>query len=72
MASVVLMLSIFSMTLVVPSEPAFYFPSDYGSHDSRLHEYSSRNAESSHSSGQADKSDHSSKNEASISDLYPR
>ncbi|KAL8468866.1 hypothetical protein ACS0TY_031902 [Phlomoides rotata] len=72
MASVVLMLSSSSMTLAVPTEPAFYFSSGYGSHDSRLQEYSSRTAENSHSSRQVNKSDHSSQNEASISDLYPR
>ncbi|KAL8468868.1 hypothetical protein ACS0TY_031904 [Phlomoides rotata] len=72
MASVVLMLNSSSMTLAVPSEPAFYFSSGYGSHDSRLQEHSSTTAENSHSPRQANKSNHSSRNEASISDLYPR
>ncbi|GFP94682.1 cysteine-rich receptor-like protein kinase 10 [Phtheirospermum japonicum] len=36
MASVVLMLNSFSITLGIPSEPAFYMPSDYGSDTSAL------------------------------------
>ncbi|KAL8461342.1 hypothetical protein ACS0TY_032719 [Phlomoides rotata] len=76
MASVVLMLSSFSMTLAVPSAPAFNFPNGNDSDASRFHDYNSRNArapEFDHSSGQADhQSDHSSQNEVSISELYPR
>ncbi|KAL3627582.1 hypothetical protein CASFOL_028945 [Castilleja foliolosa] len=67
MASVVLMLNSFSITLAIPSEPAFYMPSDYGSDTSAL----LHNKSSSNSNVQT-QSDTSSRNEASISDLYPR
>ncbi|XP_011076612.1 putative receptor-like protein kinase At4g00960 [Sesamum indicum] len=60
MASVVLMLSSFSLTLGVPSEPAFYVPSGYGSDVPHFQEYNSI------------QSDHSSRNDASITDLHPR
>ncbi|KAK4385260.1 Cysteine-rich receptor-like protein kinase [Sesamum angolense] len=67
MASVVLMLSSFSLTLGVPSEPAFYAPSGYDSNVPLFQEYNSRDHE--HNSIQ---SDHSSRNDASITDLHPR
>ncbi|KAL0321786.1 UNVERIFIED_CONTAM: Cysteine-rich receptor-like protein kinase [Sesamum calycinum] len=67
MASVVLMLSSFSLTLGVPSEPAFYAPSGYDSNVPLFQEYDSRDHE--HNSIQ---SDHSSRNDASITDLHPR
>ncbi|KAL0363261.1 UNVERIFIED_CONTAM: Cysteine-rich receptor-like protein kinase [Sesamum calycinum] len=67
MASVVLMLSSFSLTLGVPSEPAFYAPSSYDSDVSLLQENNSRNYE--HNSTQSDRS---SKNDASISEFHPR
>ncbi|KAL3627578.1 hypothetical protein CASFOL_028941 [Castilleja foliolosa] len=58
MASVFLMLNSVSLTMATPTEPAFYMPSDYGSNISN--------------SNLQTQSDTSSKNEASISDLYPR
>ncbi|KAL3627577.1 hypothetical protein CASFOL_028940 [Castilleja foliolosa] len=58
MASVVLMLNSVSFTMATPTEPAFYMPSDYGSNSSN--------------SNLQTQSDTSSRNEASISDLYPR
>ncbi|KAL0305888.1 UNVERIFIED_CONTAM: Cysteine-rich receptor-like protein kinase [Sesamum radiatum] len=67
MASVVLMLSSFSLTLGVPSEPAFYAPSSYDSDVSLLQENNSRNYE--HNSTQSYRS---SKNDASISEFHPR
>ncbi|GER52983.1 cysteine-rich receptor-like protein kinase [Striga asiatica] len=72
MASVVLMLNSFSLTLAAPSEPAFYMPSDYGSDSSLLQEHRLRESDyknSSKSSIPSDKS--SSRNDASITDLYP-
>ncbi|KAK6124042.1 hypothetical protein DH2020_042211 [Rehmannia glutinosa] len=45
MASVILMLNSFSLTLAVPTEPAFYLPSDYGSDTSLLQEHNSRETE---------------------------
>ncbi|GFQ05807.1 cysteine-rich receptor-like protein kinase 26, partial [Phtheirospermum japonicum] len=74
MASVVIMLNSFSLTLAIPSEPAFYMPSDYGSDTSLLQENDSRQSEygnSSKSNIQAAQSDNSSRNDASI-DMYPR
>ncbi|GER52984.1 cysteine-rich receptor-like protein kinase [Striga asiatica] len=73
MASVVLMLNSFSLTLAAPSEPAFYMPSDYGSDSSLLQDHRLRESDyknSSKSSIPSDKS--SSRNDASITDLYPR
>ncbi|GFP94683.1 cysteine-rich receptor-like protein kinase 26 [Phtheirospermum japonicum] len=67
MASVVLMLNSFSITLGIPSEPAFYMPSDYGSDTSAL----LQDKNSSNSNVQTH-SGTSSRNEASVSDLYPR
>ncbi|KAL3627579.1 hypothetical protein CASFOL_028942 [Castilleja foliolosa] len=58
MASVVLMLNSVSFTMATPTAPAFYMPSDYGSNSSN--------------SNLQTQSDTSSRNEASISDLYPR
>ncbi|GFP94691.1 cysteine-rich receptor-like protein kinase 41 [Phtheirospermum japonicum] len=75
MASVVLMLNSVSLTLAAPTEPAFYMPSHYGSDSlALLHENNSSGYEyknSSNSNAQT-QSDTSSRNEASISDLYPR
>ncbi|KAK6124047.1 hypothetical protein DH2020_042210 [Rehmannia glutinosa] len=74
MASVILMLNSFSLTLAVPIEPAFYLPSDYGSDTSHLQEHNSREPEYNNSSKSniLAQSDHSSRNDASITDLYPR
>ncbi|KAK6149804.1 hypothetical protein DH2020_017329 [Rehmannia glutinosa] len=74
MASVILMLNSSSLTLAVPTEPAFYLPSDYGSDTSLLQEHNSRETEYNNSSKSniLAQSDHSSKNDASITDLYPR
>ncbi|KAK4439300.1 Cysteine-rich receptor-like protein kinase [Sesamum alatum] len=67
MASVALMLSSFSLTLGVPSQPAFYEPSSYDIDVSLPQENNSRDYE--HNSTQ---SDHSSKNDASITEFHPR
>ncbi|KAL2244888.1 UNVERIFIED_CONTAM: Cysteine-rich receptor-like protein kinase 26 [Sesamum indicum] len=67
MASVVLMLNSFSLTLGVPSEPAFYAPSSYDSDVSLLQENNSRNHD--HNSTQSDRS---SRNDASITEFHPR
>ncbi|CAA0835942.1 Cysteine-rich receptor-like protein kinase 29 [Striga hermonthica] len=67
MASVVVMLNSFSITLAVPSEPAFYMPSDYCSNTS---EHNSRDSE--YKSFLPVLSDNCSRNDASITDLYPR
>ncbi|KAK3024971.1 hypothetical protein RJ639_042778 [Escallonia herrerae] len=69
MASVVLMLNSFSLTLPVPSEPAFFMHSNADPMFALLSEYSSRTRDSSKSTR---RSAHFSKNEASISELYPR
>ncbi|CAA0835943.1 Cysteine-rich receptor-like protein kinase 29 [Striga hermonthica] len=75
MASIVLMINSFSLTLAAPSEPAFYMPSDYGSdsqllQEHRLRESDYRNHSSKSSVPSEDKP--SSRNDASITDLYPR
>ena len=61
MASIVLMLSSFSLTLPVPSEPAFFMHSSG--------EYSSEKSESSEWKNASAKV---SNNDASVSELYPR
>ncbi|KAL1537399.1 hypothetical protein AAHA92_29918 [Salvia divinorum] len=63
MASVVLMLSSFSITLNLPSKPAFYAATGYGSDASLIH-----NADSTNSHHETT----SSRNDASITDLHPR
>ncbi|KAG6392301.1 hypothetical protein SASPL_146516 [Salvia splendens] len=75
MASVVIMLSSASISLTVPSEPAFYFSG--GGYTPRRSHYSSRERESSVNILQsrasvADQSDHSSNNDVSITELHPR
>ncbi|KAK4433407.1 Cysteine-rich receptor-like protein kinase [Sesamum alatum] len=60
MASLVLMLSSLSLTLRVPSKPAFYVPSGNDSDVPLFEGYNST------------QSQHSSRNDASITDLYPR
>ncbi|KAL6546710.1 hypothetical protein OROMI_022431 [Orobanche minor] len=74
MASVILMLNSFSLSLAIPSEPAFYMPSYYGSDTSLLLEGNSRESEhrASSQNNLPTQSDSSSRNEASITDLYPR
>ncbi|KAL3643345.1 hypothetical protein CASFOL_014160 [Castilleja foliolosa] len=75
MASVVIMLNSFSLTLGVPSEPAFYMPTDYGSDTSLLQGSDSRKSEygnSSKSKVKVAQSDNSSRNDASITDMQPR
>ncbi|KAK3039728.1 hypothetical protein RJ639_027069 [Escallonia herrerae] len=68
MASVVLMLNSFSITLSVPSEPAFFMHSSINP-EFPLWEYSSGANDSNQSTS---KYAHFSNNEASISDLHPR
>ncbi|KAK2986532.1 hypothetical protein RJ640_005574 [Escallonia rubra] len=69
MASVVLMLNSFSITLPLPSEPAFFMHSSIDPEFPLLHEYSSGAKDSGQSTS---KSAHFSENEASISELHPR
>ncbi|KAL1537396.1 non-specific serine/threonine protein kinase [Salvia divinorum] len=73
MASVVIMLSSASISLAVPSEPAFY---SSGGYTPRRSNYNSRELESINTrqspASAADQSDHSSNNEVSITDLHPR
>ncbi|KAK6124434.1 hypothetical protein DH2020_041811 [Rehmannia glutinosa] len=74
MASIIHMLNSSSLTLPVPTEPAFYLPSDYGSNTSLLQEHNLREPEYNNSSKSniLAQYDHSSRNDASITDLYPR
>lgn len=71
MASVALILSSSTMTLPVPSEPAFYMASHYGPRDSAF-----RNLKDSDSTEalklKTDASEGSSQNNVSITELYPR
>ncbi|CAL5409660.1 unnamed protein product [Camellia sinensis] len=69
MATVVLMLNSFSLTLSLPSEPAFFVRSSIGPELPLPQEYNSSTSESSQSKR---KSTHVSINEASITELYPR
>lgn len=69
MASIVLMLSSYSLTLPVPSQPAFYMNSStYQSDISSSMDYNSRVTNSS----EAKTALSLSANEASITELYPR
>ncbi|KAA8519965.1 hypothetical protein F0562_014221 [Nyssa sinensis] len=70
MASVVLMLNSFSLTLQVPSEPAFFMHSSIDPEMPLLQEYDSGVTDQ--SSQSKSKSSHVSLNEASITELYPR
>ncbi|KAG6394046.1 hypothetical protein SASPL_144623 [Salvia splendens] len=72
MASVVLMLSSFSITLNLPSKPAFYATIGYGSDASLIHNSNSTNSQHRTSSWQSQQSRRSSRNDASITDLHPR
>nr|CAC84552.1 putative receptor-like serine-threonine protein kinase [Solanum tuberosum] len=70
MAAVVLMLSSFSLSLPMPSGPAFYMHSNITAETSLIKEYNTRMTDSSELA--KSKSIGSSRNEASISELYPR
>ncbi|KAK4491961.1 hypothetical protein RD792_002745 [Penstemon davidsonii] len=71
MASVVLMLNSFSITLPIPSEPAFYMPNE--SEVSLLQEFNSRELDSENLRKiEKDNFEHISENEALITELYPR
>ncbi|XP_049382388.1 cysteine-rich receptor-like protein kinase 44 isoform X1 [Solanum stenotomum] len=70
MAAVVLMLSSFSLSLPMPSGPAFYMHSNITAETSLIKEYNTRMTDSSDLA--KSKSIGSSRNEASISELYPR
>lgn len=75
MASVVIMLSSSSISLAVPSEPAFYSQSGYTSSISRLDHCISNSREDhliNNLQKPADQSDHSSHNDVSITELHPR
>uniref|UniRef100_A0A7N0TRZ8 Cysteine-rich receptor-like protein kinase 29 n=1 Tax=Kalanchoe fedtschenkoi TaxID=63787 RepID=A0A7N0TRZ8_KALFE len=69
MASVVLMLSSFSLTLPLPSEPAFFVHSSVDAERPMLADYSSGTSISSYSKGV---SDNFSRNDVSITDMDPR
>ncbi|KAK2999964.1 hypothetical protein RJ639_022629 [Escallonia herrerae] len=69
MALVVLMLNSFSITLALPSEPAFFMHSSIDPELPLLREY---NSGAKDSSQLTNKSAHFSENEASISELHPR
>lgn len=70
MAAVVLMLSSFSLSLPMPSGPAFYMYSNVTAETSLIQEYNTRMTNSSEVA--KSNSIGSSRNEASISELYPR
>ncbi|KAG6394047.1 hypothetical protein SASPL_144624 [Salvia splendens] len=72
MASVVLMLSSFSITLNLPSEPAFHVASGYGLDASLIHNSDSTNSHHRTTSRSTQQSQRSSRNGASITDLHPR
>ena len=72
MASVVLMLSSSSITLNLPSQPAFYATIGHGSDASLIHNSYSTNSHHRTTSRSLQQSHHSSQNDISISDLYPR
>lgn len=65
MTNVILMLSSSTMTLALPLEPAFYVPSRFGPD---MKESNSSNA----SNVNANISEASSRNDMSVSELYPR
>ncbi|KAK4347036.1 hypothetical protein RND71_033375 [Anisodus tanguticus] len=70
MAAVVLMVSSLSLSLPVPSGPAYYMDSSSSAEMSLMQEYNTRMSDSSELA--KSKSIGSSRNEASISELYPR
>lgn len=72
MASVVLMLSSFSITLVLPSEPAFYSASGYASDASLIQNSDSTNSQHMKSPRPSHQSRRSSQNDSSITELHPR
>ncbi|BAT93991.1 hypothetical protein VIGAN_08055300 [Vigna angularis var. angularis] len=70
MATIILMLNSYSLSLPIPAEPAFYMNSRTRSFpEMQSWEYNSRERES---SGQILKSAQESENEASITELFPR
>lgn len=71
MASVVLMLSSFSLTIAVPSEPAFFMQSSIG-HEVPLPTDTINSRVSDRSSNSKSNSDKYSINETSFSGPYPR
>ncbi|EXB38211.1 Cysteine-rich receptor-like protein kinase 29 [Morus notabilis] len=70
MNTVVLMLNSNSLSLPVPTEPAFFMNSNIGSDMALASEFNSRTTESDHSESKS--VNQASANEASISELYPR
>ncbi|KAI3456398.1 hypothetical protein Pfo_013061 [Paulownia fortunei] len=73
MASIILMLNSFTITLPVPSEPAFFMASRYGPNTSLFHEYDSKETNSSKASKiKVAISEGSSQNDMSVTELYPR
>ncbi|KAG8362955.1 hypothetical protein BUALT_BualtUnG0019700 [Buddleja alternifolia] len=75
MASVVLMLNSFFITLQVPSQPAFFVSNSFDEHTSILHNQNSRELEFKDlefKESSETKSTPSSRNHASINELYPR
>ncbi|KAI3456401.1 hypothetical protein Pfo_013064 [Paulownia fortunei] len=73
MASIILMLNSSTITLPVPSEPAFFMASRYGPDISLFQDYDSKESNSSKASKiKAAMSEDSSRNDISITELYPR
>ncbi|KAH6812902.1 hypothetical protein C2S51_021920 [Perilla frutescens var. frutescens] len=73
MASVTIMLSSSTMTLPVPSEPAFYMASHYGPDDSMSWKYDSKESNSNEElKFKTGVSEGSSQNDVSVTELYPR
>lgn len=70
MSAVVLMLSSFSLSLPMPSGPVFYMHSNITSETPLIQEYNTRMTDSSELA--KSKSIGSSRNEVSMSELYPR
>ncbi|KAI3803507.1 hypothetical protein L1987_31659 [Smallanthus sonchifolius] len=72
MASVVLMFNSFSLTLAVPSEPAFFMHSKTDPNMLLFHEYSSSTSSNGFDKSKKSKSSQFSVNDVSISDIVPR
>ncbi|CAI9780791.1 unnamed protein product [Fraxinus pennsylvanica] len=73
MATIVLMLTSFSITLPIPSRPAFFVSSRFGPEISLLQEQNSRATDATESSkNRSGNSTDASINDVSMSDLYPR
>lgn len=72
MASVALMISSSTMTLPVPSEPAFYMASHYGPQDPTFQNMKDSNSSEAILKFKTGVSEGFSQNDVSITELYPR